>query len=275
MISIEDLPRIESKENQHVKQVKALRSKKERDETSRYLIEGVRLTEEAISACQEVHFALISSQLLEKERGLALVQACVDREIPTFLVKDVIFNNCADTEHSQGILLVASQRCYSWEELCASDCSLIMVADGISDPGNLGNIMRTALGAGANGIMLLPGCSDIYNPKVVRASMGTIFRLPFFELASAAEALSLLRQANLSVFVAAAEGKSIYCQEDLRQPLAWVMGSEAKGAEDFWREKADKIVSLPMTRGLESLNVSAAAAIFLYETARQRGFNNC
>lgn len=272
MTSIEDLPCIESKENQHVKQARSLRSKKEREESGRFLIEGVRLAEEALNAGEELHFGLISPQLLEKERGRALVQACMDLGIPVFLVKETIFNNCADTEHSQGILLVASQRRYHWQEAAAY--SLILVADGVSDPGNLGNIMRSSLGAGADGIVLLPGCADIYNPKVVRASMGTVFRLPFFTAASTEEALSMLRQAGLCVFVASAQGSGIYCQEDLRQPLAWIMGSEAWGAEEFWKSKADKLVSLPMAGGLESLNVASAAAVFLYETARQRGFGN-
>jgi len=271
MMPIEDMPRIESKENQHIRQARLLHAKREREERGRFLIEGVRLAEEALNAGEELHFGLISMPLLEKERGRALAQACIDREIPLFLVKEKLFNYCADTEHSQGILLVASQRRYSWEQL-SSACTLILVADGISDPGNLGNIMRTSLGAGADGIMLLPGCADIYNPKVVRASMGTIFRLPFFAAASAEEALAMLSQAGLSVFVAAAQGQSIYFREDLRQPLAWIMGSEARGAEKFWEGKADKLVSLPMAGGLESLNVAAAAAVFLYETARQRGF---
>lgn len=271
MMPIEDLPHIDSKENQHIRQARALHAKKEREERDCFLIEGVRLAEEALDAGEELRFGLISPPLLEKERGRALAQACIDREIPLFLVKETVFDSCADTKHSQGILLVASQRRYSWERF-ASSCTLILVADGISDPGNLGNIMRTALGAGANGIVLLPGCADIYNPKVVRASMGAVFRLPFFATSSAAEALSMLHQAGLSVFLATVQGNSIYCREDLRQPLAWIMGSEARGAEKFWEGKADKLVSLPMAGGLESLNVAAAAAVFLYETARQRGF---
>ncbi len=265
-------PVITSKENQYIKMARGLRNKKGRQDCDRFLLEGVRLCEEALAINYPLHFGLISPQLLEDERGLACAEACRKKGIQVFLVNESIFSFVSCTEHPQGILLVAEKKHYQLKDFPLYHKGFCLIADSLQDPGNTGTILRTAYAAGV-GVVILAGLSvDIYNPKTVRASMGAVLRLPIIIVSGYDRAYQMVKKARMKVFLATADGEHIYSEENLNIPIAWVLGSEAKGAGIFWQKAADVTVSLPMAKGAESLNVSIAAGILLYETARQKGF---
>lgn len=264
------LQEIRSKDNAYLKQVRLLQQKKHRQEQGLFLVEGLRLAEEAVASGFAIAYGLVGPRLLELDRGRQLVQALRARNVPLFLVaEERLLAGALATEHPQGIALVLAMPPAGLEALDAAK-DWVLVADRISDPGNLGGLFRSAYAAGAQALLATPGCCDCYNPKVLRAAMGAIFRLPFYEATSDEELSTFLHKKGLHIYIAAAEGSMVYTQADLRRPLALVMGAEADGVQPFWRQAADGALRLPMTPGAESLNVGAAAAVLLYEIRRQR-----
>ncbi|MEG1500601.1 MAG: RNA methyltransferase [Clostridiales bacterium] len=265
-----DLPLISSRSNQYLKQIRILQQKKAREEKQLFLVEGLRLAEEAVSSSGELVYGLLSQDFLANSRGQKLANQALAKKIPLFLVEEEMLKQVCPTENSQGIVFVASYLLGDKLSFQQKIKDNLLIADKISDPGNLGTLLRTALAAGSQGILLLPGSVDIYNPKVVRSSMGAIFHLPFYQAQSNQEAWELVEALNLQIFMADAQGSLPYTKADLKQPAAILMGSEAHGIEDFLQKPSVQSISLPMSCHSESLNVSVAAGIILYEIQRQR-----
>jgi TrmH family RNA methyltransferase len=261
---------ITSKNNQFIKKARSLQEKKDRDHEDLYLIEGIRLAEEAISAHIELEFAFVNQKILDHKRAVSIIEYLQDHKVPLYLLEDSLFSYCANTVNPQGVLLVAKKSVNSKDTLLSGGKSFWLLADNLQDPGNLGTILRTGWAAGADGVILLSGGLDQYNPKVVRSSMGAVFNLPVYIANDYEVALKLIREADMNILLAPADGNAVYDQADLKNPLVWVLGSEAHGADDIWRKEADYLVSLPMYGRAESLNVAVAGGILLYETLRQR-----
>lgn len=262
------LKRITSKDNAYLKLSRSLLQKKYRQQHGAFIIEGIRLAEEAIAAVLPLRFVLVTEAAALSPRGRQVVAACLERGVPCFETEEPLLAQISDTQHSQGLLLAAdcplplAQR----ERIPADGCLLIL--DRLADPGNVGSVIRSAYAAGIGAVLLNAGCADIYNPKTVRSAMGALFKLPVLSLADE-QILSLLRQQRRRIAVSAAEGEDLFQCQCLRAPLAWVLGAEATGASDFWRRQADWLLGLPMTVGAESLNVAAAAAVIVYESRRR------
>ena len=272
-MDVQSLPQISSKENSIIKDTRALRQKKERDEQNRFFVEGLRLCEEAAAADFRCCHALISEAFANGERAEGLLRSLLAAAVPVYLVPDNIIEYCADTQTPQGIIMVMEKKPASaLSELAAKE--FIMMLDAVRDPGNLGTVLRTARAAGADAVVLLTETVDQYNPKTLRASMGASFAscLMIIEAEDDEAVFRILAANNIKIYAAAAGGENIYGDIDLKSPLAWVLGSEADGVKEYWRAKADKIVSLPMPGGGESLNISAAAAVIAYETVRRKKF---
>ncbi len=252
---------ITSKENQYVKQAASLKQKKFRDETGLFLVEGERSCREAIDGKAEVLYAFATS------RGLEAMPELGGQYFPCYLVPDRVMNAMADTKTPQGTLLVARQEFASLRDV-TEDGGLVVLLDHISDPGNVGAILRTAWAAGAAGVVVLPGSADLYSPKVVRASMGAIYHL---ELAYAqpGEAYQALQQQGFQLLVADAGGQPLP-EVKQKEDVAWVLGNEANGPSDFWRQQAGAMVAIPMAAGVESLNVAVAAGILLFSGLWQK-----
>jgi RNA methyltransferase, TrmH family len=253
---------INSKDNQYLRLARSLQQKKGRIASGCFLIEGIRLAEEALSCLLPICFAIVAEDA--DSRILALARELDGSNIAVYQVSPALLAGITATEHSQGIAMVASLpknnplpeggHCYA---LC----------DGIADPGNLGTIIRSAYAAGLAGLMLTDGCADLYNPKTVRAAMGALFRLPVYAAVSGEEAYALARSRGLMVYITDADGRDIRsCDAELKKPHLWVLGSEAEGVSPYLRETADLSVSLPMREGAESLNVASAAAVLFYQS---------
>ncbi|MCR5236548.1 MAG: RNA methyltransferase [Lachnospiraceae bacterium] len=179
-----------------------------------------------------------------------------------FVMKDCDFVKLADTKHPQGILAVARQRTYSLKDMMGGD--LYVILETIQDPGNLGTIIRTAEAAGVAGVIMNKGCADIYSPKVVRSTMGSIFRIPFLYTDDLQVALSELKREGVTVYAADLAGNSVD-DEKIAARRAFIIGNEGNGITKKTIGLADRIVSIPMAGKVESLNAAVSAAILMYK----------
>jgi TrmH family RNA methyltransferase len=244
---------------------KLLAHSKERREQGAFVIEGVRLAEEALNASWEVRLVLFTDQL--DPRGQDVIAGFNSPGISVEQVSSGVMNAISDTETPQGILAVLPIKPLA----IPASPNFVLILDGIRDPGNLGTIVRTAAAAGVQGALLAPGCVDAWSPKVVRAGMGAHFHLPILTLAWS-ELTDILSQelSNLRVFLADSGGGTPYSQADFRSPLALIVGGEAAGAGNKSLSLAGTKVHIPMPGGSESLNAAVAASILLFEVQRQR-----
>ena len=252
---------ITSTSNERVKHVHALSRRKTRQEEGRFVIEGLRLIEEAIRANARPDFLFYTTEL--DERGKKLVERLHASGVVCLDVTPGVMKFCSDTETPPGILAVLP---FASSALPVRPM-LSVVADALRDPGNLGTLLRAAAAAGADEVLLGPGTVDAYNPKVVRGAMGTHFRLPMAQKTWPAIASHLN---SLSLWLADARGAVTYTQVDWTKPCALIVGGEAEGASPEADKLATGRVSIPMQRGIESLNAGVAAAVILFEAQRQR-----
>jgi RNA methyltransferase, TrmH family len=260
---------ITSIRNPKVQMVRALNAQaKARREAGAFVIEGVRLVEEAHAQGWLPEWVLYSQSI--SPRGMQLVQSYRDRDIQVEQVAPAVLKAASDTENPQGILAVLPLKQLS----VAADPNFVLILDGVSDPGNLGTILRTASAAGVEAVLLTTGSTDPFAPKVVRAGMGAHFHLPI-RTCSWDEIVKYLApegtDPRMKVYLADAAGPLSYTQAAFKSPLALIVGGEAEGAGEHARALAQDRVKIPMPGKAESLNVAAAAAILLFEVVRQRG----
>ncbi len=258
---------ITSVHNPKIQQVRALLTRREaRQEQAAFVVEGVRLTEEACDSAWPVQQLLYSQGL--SARGQQLVEQARARGAAVEEVEPGLLARLSDTEHSPGILAVLGLRSLPWP----AAATFLLVTDGLRDPGNLGTLLRSGAAAGVQGVLLTPGTTDAFAPKVLRAGMGAHFRLPI-RSAGWPEVAGLCHPpqgAQLTIYLAdAGRGRSCW-QADLRSPLALVVGAEAQGLSEQALACADGFLSIPMPGQAESLNAAIAAGILLFEVVRQR-----
>ena len=255
---------ITSTANAQVKNLAQLIKKsKARTEQRVYLVEGIKMFQEAPK--NEIVKAYISEELYEK----GTLQEAL-KGISYEILKKEVFDHVADTKTPQGILCVMKQKNYSLDQLTAGNCPLLLVLENIQDPGNLGTMMRTAEGAGVSGVLLSRGCVDIYNPKTIRSTMGSIYRVPFLYTDDLLGDLDKLHEKGITTFAAHLKGRGFYDEESYKIPTAFLIGNEGNGLSDEISEKAKQYIKIPMEGQLESLNAAVAAAILMYEASRQR-----
>lgn len=255
---------ITSTRNPKIQHVRALQGRRRtRRAAGSFVVEGVRLVEEALNAGWETELVLHSGDL--KQRGQVLLRAFEERGTAIEAVSPHVMQAASDTKISQGILAVVQTRNLSLPERL----DFAFIADGVRDPGNLGSILRSAAAAGVGGVLLPPGSVDPFSPKVVRAGMGAHFRLPILSL-EWEQISELMQDHELYVYLAAARQGPAHTQADFHRPLALLIGGEAEGAGAQGQRLADECVHIPMPGGAESLNAAAAAAILLFEVVRQR-----
>ena len=262
---------IESLQNEQVKYVVSLQRHKAREEAQLFVVEGWRFVEEAVRrnasikkvfVCQERE--TLEWQFLHKRLG--------ERSIPFEEVSKRVLRKMSATEEPQGILAVVRQTTYTWSDLQIDRNSVLLIVDGIQDPGNLGSILRTALASGVRYVCLTPGTVDLYNPKVLRSTMGAIFFLVLLPDQQPEDILSFCQDRGLSVFMGDIQGSSVYHTKLTAGPLALVVGNEGNGPSSSFRSADVQCVTIPMSHDVESLNVAIATGILLYEIVRQRDF---
>lgn len=248
--------------------IRDLHRRRARERRALTLVEGVRLLEEALAAGMVVRGAVVAPGLEATPRGATLKQRLARAAVPLEAVDDHLLRQLATTEHPQGIVAVVSPRAWTLAELPVGPRSVVLVLDGVQDPGNVGAIARAALGLGASGLIALPGTAELENPKALRGSMGALFRLP--AVATSIEAfIAWARGAGVQLWTASADGRPVG-QVDRDGPVALVLGNEGAGVRPELVVAAARSVSIPLAGGVESLNVAVAAGILLYEVTRDR-----
>jgi TrmH family RNA methyltransferase len=246
--------------------LRSLRQRKTREAEGLFLVEGVRAVEDLAASALPVRFALAASTLGDTPRGRALLDVLAAKGVAVHQATERELAALADTETPQGILAVAPIPAAGLDGLrVEAEPAVIVVLDAVQDPGNLGTLARTAEALGAVGVVALPGTVDPWNPKSVRAAMGSTFRLPV--VPADWEALSpWLSSRGFATLAAAAGGEPL--GEPRPSRAALVLGNEGAGISEDTRARADRVVGIPIRGRAESLNVAAAGAILLYELLR-------
>lgn len=257
---------ISSRDNPRLKSARSLQRKKERLKTGRFLIEGVRLVEEALLRGATLLEAFVSPDFAAAETGRDLIGGLERSGSHVVSVPERLLAEIAGTETPQGIVAVARIPDLPVE---AGENPLFLVLDGVRDPGNAGTILRTAQAAGVDAVFVLKGTADVWSPKVVRAGMGAHFALPIREIQSIDELPPVAQ-----LLVAESAGGTPYYDIDWARPTALVVGGEAAGASAETKRRATRRVFIPMARETESLNAAVAAAVILFESFRGRRFTN-
>lgn len=262
---------ITSPHNQLVKMVAALRQKKYRDELGLFTVEGVRLAEELAAAGWPVETCLFTETAAADSRA-AKILGVLGNRCRLVQVSDPLYAKITDTQEPQGIMLVAPKRQAAFGDILSSrsESPLIVVLDGIQDPGNAGTVIRTADAAGCSGIVMLKGCVDLYAGKTVRATMGSLFHLPVVENMAGDDLLTALATAGIPLIATALKEATDYSAARLSGPVAIVFGNEGQGVSGELLARAAERIIIPIYGKAESLNVATAAAVTLYEAARQR-----
>lgn len=261
---------IVSLQNPKVKQWAQLLDKKGRDKQGAYLVEGVHLVQEALKSN-----APIETLLYSVERGVpAEVELLLSSAATRFEcnpVSEQVLAKCSDAQTPQPVIAVVAKAVHSPEQLLDVPDSLVVVVDGVQDPGNLGTIIRSADAVGASGVVLGAGTVDLYNPKTVRSTMGSLFHLPIAE----AELPPLLTQAKargIRLFNTSLQAKRTCYEADFTAATWFILGNEGKGVSPEVAAHVDEHVIIPMKGQAESLNVAMAATVLLFESMRQRGY---
>lgn len=260
---------VTSLQNPLVKQAVALQQKKRRDEAGLFIVEGTRQAEELLASGWPIEFGLFTGAAARQERIYHLIQTARLRCQMT-QVTDQVFAKAAETEQPQGILLAARQTVMPLTATLSKEDALLVVLDGVQDPGNLGALLRVADAAGAGGVIVLEGSADPFGGKAVRASMGSLFHLPLTVGVNHEALLAELKAQQIRLVATALEGADSYLNVNLTGRLAVVFGNEGKGVSREILEAVKEKLHIPIYGQAESLNVATAAAVILYEAARQR-----
>ncbi len=252
--------------------VKRLRRLRERADPGGglMLLEGPKLVLEALVSGVELVEAAASPRAAQRPRGAEALRALEDGGVPVRLLADEVLEGLSEVRASQGLLAIAQRPQAAPEALFDAPQPLVVVAVEVQDPGNLGALLRSAEAAGATGAVLTAGCADPFSWKALRGSMGSAFRLPLLAGLPPEQALALLQGRGLRLAAASAEAPQDYAEADLRGPLALLVGNEGAGLPAALQQAADLRLRIPMAGRVESLNAGAAAAVLLFEAARQR-----
>ena len=254
---------LSSVSNPIVKAAAELKQKKYRTEQQAFLVEGMRSVEEAVNCGIVKQLFVLKGSKTASERQAAIIAAAAAEGVELYEVTEPVMKKIADTETPQALTAVVAKQSAALEELAAAG-GIVLVLDRIGDPGNLGTMIRTADAAGISGVVLLAGCTDIFAPKAVRSTMGSLLHIPV------AEGICWARKNGYEITVTCLENADSLYQTDLQGPVAVVVGSEAEGVSDGLLEAAVKKVFIPMEGQAESLNAAVAAGIVMFECLRQR-----
>lgn len=260
---------ISSVSNKRIKNIEKLQKSSERKALQRFVVEGTKETERACAngfEFEEVYFckSIVSMSLLD-----LIIEN--NPQCLFFEVSDEVFNKIAYRESSGGVVSILKAKTLALEQIVLRENPLLLVLEGIEKPGNIGALLRTADAAGIDAVIITEGKTDIFNPNVIRASLGCVFTLPI-ALVDTKTALDFLKKNHVSVYVTYLNAAVGYHTVDFTKASAIVMGTEADGISRLWIENSTQNIIIPMKGQADSLNVSVSAAIVVFEAMRQRGF---
>ena len=250
--------------NQRVKNlINLIQKAKARREQDVFITEGIKMFLEADP--DKIKEVYVSQSFYEKGFAREKIEQC-NYEI----LSDELFKKVSDTQTPQGILCVMRQYHYELEDLFLKENPLFLILEDIQDPGNLGTMVRTAEGAGVDGIIMTKGTVDIYNPKTIRSTMGSVYRMPFLYTGDLLDLMKELQEKGVKIYAAHLQGRQFYHEMDFKGATAFLIGNEGNGLKDETADTADFYMKIPMQGQVESLNAAVASVILMYEAARQR-----
>ena len=258
---------ITSAQNPFIKSLVQLQEKaKNRKQTGTFLMEGKREIELAVKGGYEVETILFLPEFIsEKDLKKFTVSDCIE-------ISKEVYQKLAYRDTTEGVLAVAKTKSHQLSDLKLSKNPLILVAEAIEKPGNIGALLRTSDAANIDAVIIANPKSDLYNPNVVRSSVGCLFTNQI-AIASSEEVIAYLKENQIDIYSATLQNANTYHLEDYTTPTALVVGTEATGLTELWRTESKKNIIIPMQGEIDSMNVSVAAAILLFEAKRQRGFS--
>jgi RNA methyltransferase, TrmH family len=258
---------ITSTQNPKVKSMLALEKPRERRKQQLFVVEGAKEVRLAIEAGYRIGNIFFCEEILDKkESGDLLTQDKL--LIP---VSKELFDKIAIRESTGGILAVAEQKTHRLQDIKLSANPLLLILEGVEKPGNLGAILRTADAARVDAVIICDPQTDFYNPNVIRSSVGCVFTKQIAS-ATSEETISWLKQHNIAIYCTYLKASKPYHQTDFTKPCAIIMGTEATGLSDVWVQNSAANIIIPMQGKIDSMNVSNAAAVTVFEARRQRGF---
>ena len=258
---------ITSSQNPFIKSLVLLQEKsKSRKQSGTFLIEGMREIELVLKGNYELETVLICSELIDKSYNLTILQSYNLIEI-----SKEVYQKLAYRDTTEGIIAVAKTKSHQLLDLQLPENPLILVMESIEKPGNIGAMLRTCDAAKVDAVIIANPKTDLYNPNMVRSSVGCLFTNQI-ATASTEETIDFLQQNNINFYSATLQNSTSYHTQNFTKPTALVVGTEATGLTLAWREKATQNIIIPMQGEIDSMNVSVAAAILLFEAKRQRDF---
>lgn len=261
---------ITSPQNEKVKNVVKLRQRACRDEQGLLIVEDERELKRALENNRRPISLFYCRDFFAGKNEAMLVNQCRDAGAEIISCAPAVFVKMAYRERPAGLLALVPRVKYDLAGLKLPDSPLLVVAEAIEKPGNLGTIIRSADAAGADAVIVCDRCTDVNNPNVVRASIGAVFTVPVVETSSEAT-IKWLRAKEIQILAASPHARLAYTQADLRRATAFVVGEEHRGLSELWMKSADLQVRIPMRGQIDSLNAAAATTILLFEAVRQRG----
>lgn len=261
---------INSKENATFKQIKQLQKKKYRDQYEKYIIEGVRIILDTLENHKTIEYIVYCDDLYNTGGGEELLKLFMDKKYKIYHLSNKLFSEITDTKNPQGILAVLPMEKQDTDLVLDKEDAFVIILDRIQDPGNLGTILRTADAAGAHAVFLSKGCVDLYNPKTIRSTMGSIYNIPVVNNVFTKELIHKLKSKGYQIISTGLEAKEYYFDIDFTGKTAIVIGNEAKGILQEILTESDHIVKIPMEGKAESLNAAVATSIMAYEVLRQK-----
>lgn len=255
---------ITSKDNEKIKYTKSLLKSKNRMKESKFIIEGYRILTLALECNADIDYVFINEDFEMKNEHLKLLRMLENNEVKVYKTTNKNFKELVDTENTQGIIGVINFKEKNIEQSINSSQKFVLVLDRIQDPGNMGTIIRTADAAGVDAIIVIKGCVDIYNPKVIRSTMGSIFDMNIIQCTQE-EAIENLKANSFSIVSSYLDTDNFYNTVDYNNKVALVIGNEANGINDELISKSDILVKIPIYGKAESLNAAISSAILMYE----------
>ena len=255
---------ITSTSNQQIKKLSLLMKKaKERKEQGLFVVEGVKMFGEAPR--EWLAGVYVSEQFVSNEEHRELLS-----DVPYEIVADSVFRAVSDTQTPQGILAVVRMPKYTMDDMLRGDQTHLLILESVQDPGNLGTMVRTGEGAGITGVVMNRTTVDLFNPKTIRSTMGSIYRVPFVVADDLEQTLQMLKKKGVRLYAAHLKGQKQYDAFDYTEATGFLIGNEGNGLSDEIANAADSYIRIPMEGQVESLNAAISASLLMYECNRQR-----
>lgn len=260
---------ITSYSNKLIKEIRKLNKKKYRNKKKLFFIEGIRIIEDSFKSNCDIQYIIYSNKLYNTSRGRELINKIKESNIECYEVENNLIKEISDTENPQGIIAVLKMKENSLQEL-KEENNFIVFLDRIQDPGNMGTIIRSADALGVDGIIINKGCVDIYNPKVLRATMGSVFNIPIIYSEDGTKTLLEFKNKGTNIFVTSLDSAEYCYDTDFEKDNILVIGNEGNGVSQEILDLSDKNIKIPIKGKAESLNAAIASSIIMYEGLRQR-----